>query len=359
MYKSLPFSMKGLRSRLLGGLLLTLVAGLSSCDLAVNDITAPTWQPNILAPIAQASLELEDFDDLAVISMSAYVDVNDLGLTPGIIQPGQNERRSGVTAGPYTIHWVEGVIGAEAGEGKLRLKIRNELPVGISQGAILRVVQASTGETVLEHAIGNDLPGFGRLSDSITVLDIAFASGLEFWIEEMELTPIQGEIIEPGSGFAIEAEVEFNNVRQARVSSGSSVLFTDTVPLTIDLAEDLGRYVAEGSLRLKVGNGFPFGGRLDASFLSKNAQNTLGTLTNETISINIPAIDAQGFALESAETDIVIPITEEQLRIMARSDFLGFSGEIYAPSSPSSVVANGDRSFDVQLIADLQFTVQP
>ncbi len=332
---------------------------MSSCNMAMNDISAPTWQPNILAPIAYSNLELEDFNELAVINMSAYVQADDLGLTPGIIPPGQDQRRSGVSAGPYLIHWVEGVTSVKADQARLRLKIKNDIPVGLGQGTVLRIVQSSTGNVVLEHSIGQDLQGYGRLADSIYVSDVDFASGLEFWLEDMSITPIQGETIQPGSGFQIDAEVQFFDVREARVTSGSHVVFTDTVPLTIDLAEDLGRYIAEGELILKVGNGFPFGGRLNASFISKNKKNTMGQLTQEQISVNIPAIDAQGFALESAPTEIRIPINDEQIRIMARSEFLGFTGEIFAPSSPSSVVANGSRSFDVQLIADIKFSVQP
>ncbi len=360
MYKHLTINTKRAKIRFSIGLGVLLVAALlSSCGLAVDDITAPTWQPDLLAPIAYANLQLEDFDELAVMSLSAYVEATDLGLTSGIITPGQSQRRSGVTAGPYPINWVDGVTDVKSSQAKLRLKIKNEIPVGISEGTILRIVQTATGETVLEHAITAGLEGYGRLADSITVLNVDFGSGLEFWLDEMVITPIQGETIQEGAGFQIDAEVQFIDVTQARVTSGSNVLFADTVPLTMDLAEDLTKYIATGELRLQVGNGFPFGGRLEAFFVSKNGANTLGQLTYEPISVNIPAIDAQGFALESSPTEIVIPITDEQLRIMARSEFLGFSGEIFAPSSPASVVANGDRSLDVKLIADIKFTVQP
>ena len=360
MYKFLNINILRVRNRVLATLAIVGTGALlSSCNMAVNDITAPTWQPDILAPIAYANLELEDMDELAVISMSAYVEATDLGLLPGVIQPGQSQRRSGVTAGPFPINWVDGVTEVDASEGHLRLKITNEIPVGFSEGTVIRIVQTATGQTVMEHAIGQDLDGYGRLADSITVLDVSFASGLEFWLEDMTITPIQGETILPGAGFQIDAEVQFIDVSEARVTSGSNVVFSDTVPLNIDLAEDLGKYIAEGFLRLNVGNGFPFGGRLDAEFISRNGKNSMGRLTPDQISINIPAIDAQGYALESATTEILIPITPEQIRIMARSDFLGFTGEIFAPTSPSSVVATGARSFDLQLIADIQFTVQP
>jgi hypothetical protein len=360
MHKFITINAKGVRNRIFSALALCAAGALlSSCELAVQDITAPQWQPDVLAPIAYANLELENFDELAVISMSAYVEADELGLTPGIIQPGQAQRRSGVTAGPFPISWVDGVTSVEAGEAKLRVKIKNEIPVGISDGAIIRVVQSATGETVLEYAMTQSLDGYGRVADSVTVLDVDFASGLEFWIEDMTIQPIQGEEILPGAGFQIDAEVKFDNVREARVTSGTNVTFTDTTALKVDLADDLSRYKPEGELRLLVGNGFPFGGRVDVYFVSKNGQNTLGNLTYDPISVNIPAIDAQGFALESAQTEISIPINEEQIRVMARSEFVGYSGEIFAPSSPSSVVANGDRALDVKLIADIQFTIQP
>jgi hypothetical protein len=360
MYKLITHKARRASKHTLGAAGLVLAAGLlGSCNMALNDITPPLWQPNILGPIAHAELELEDFDELAVITMEAYVGAGDMGLNPGIITPSQAQRRSGVSVGPYLINWIDGITRVEAGQAKVRLRIQNDIPVDFSEGAVLRVVQQSSGQTVLTHEISKSLSSFGRLVDSIQLSDVEFASGLAFYLDNLSFQPVQGETIEAGDGFLIEADMQFNDVREARVSSGSSVAFTDTVDLTIDLAEDLGRYIAEGELRLNVGNGFPFGGRLDVEFISKNGRNTLGRLTPEIISVNIPAIDAQGQALESAPTQIIIPLNDEQLRTMQRSAFLGFSGEIFAPSSPSSVVANGTRSFDVQLIADIQFTVQP
>jgi hypothetical protein len=360
MYKLNTHKARRIAKPLLGAASLVLATGLlSSCQMALNDITPPIWQPNILGPIAHAELELEDFEELAVITLEAYVDASEIGLNPGVIGPTQADRRSGVSVGPYLINWIDGITRVDAGQAKVRLRIQNEIPVEFNEGAVLRVVQEATGQTVLTHEIGQSLSSFGRLVDSILITDLELASGLAFYLDNLTFQPVQGQTIEPSKGFLIQADIQFNDVREARVTSGSSVVFSDTVDLNIDLTEDLDRYIAEGELRLNVGNGFPFGGRLDVEFISKNGRNTLGRLTPEVISVNIPAIDAQGQALESAPTQIIIPLNDEQLRIVQRSGFLGFSGEVYAPASPASVVANGTRALDVQLIADIQFTVQP
>jgi hypothetical protein len=323
-----------------------------------DEITAPTWQPDILAPIAIASMDIEDLDQLAVFDATTYVTATNLGLMGGATG-GQTQQRSGVTIGPYSFDWLEDIVGLDTREATVRLKIKNELPVGVAEGATLVVRQSSTGAEVVSYDLSEDLAAFGRLVDSMSFKNVAFFSGLEFWIENMNITPVQGEVIDPGMGMLIDAQVELTGISRVDVAAGASMAFSDTTELSIDLIDDLSDYTMDGEFRLKVGNGFPFGGTLTAIFLAEDGVTPLDNLSADPIEIAIPAVGATGEAVESQETIIAIPVNTNRIEMLQDAAFLGFEAEIFAPSSPDVLRATGARSFDLQLIADFQFTIQP
>ena len=331
---------------------------LGSCDFAVDSITGPTWQPDVLAPVAKASLEIGDLDQLAIFEASEYVTAANLGLLPGAIPDGA-AARTGVSIGPYAFDWLDDIVGLDAGDATVRLKIKNELPIGLQEGALLIVRQASTGEDILTYPFSDDLTAFGRMADSAFFRDVDFFSGLELWVENMTITLEQGEVIEPGMGMLVEAQVELRNIRRVDVAAGASLEFSDTTALEIDLIDDLTDLDISGEFRLKVGNGFPFGGRLTAIFLAEDGVTVLESLTDDPIEIPIPATDAQGFALETAEITIAVPVDKRRLDMLQLAEFVGFNAEAFAPESPAILTANNTRRFDLQLIADFTFTIQP
>jgi hypothetical protein len=331
--------------------------GLGSCQFAVDDITAPVWQPDILGPVAKSTLQIDNLDQLAVFDASAYVTAANMGLTPGVQDGGG--MRSGVTIGPYAFDWLEDIVGLETGEATVRFKVKNELPVGMAEGASVVLRQASTGAEVARYDLGQDLAAFGRMADSAAFVDLAFAAGLELWIEGMNLTPEQGETIEPGMGMQIDAQVELTGIRRVDVAAGAALAFADTVDFTLDLVDDFADLEVDGAFRLNVGNGFPFGGRLDAIFLGADGVTVIDRLNADPIEIPIPAVGGTGEAVETASTTITVAVDRARLETLRDAAFVGFDAEIYAPSSPSVLRATGDRAFDLQLIADFEFTVQP
>lgn len=334
------------------------VLGLGSCQFAVDEITAPSWQPDILAPIAKSSMEIGDLSQLAVFDASTYVTATHFGVLPGVVG-NDAQRRTGVDIGPYTFDWLEDIVGLDAGEATVRLKIKNELPVGVAEGARLVVRQSNTGQAVVSFDLKDDLAAFGRLVDSASFQNVAFVSGLEFWLEDLNVSPEQGEVIDPGMGMQIDAQVEITGIRSLDVASEASLNFSDTTELGIDLVEDLDQYSMDGEFRLKVSNGFPFGGRLTGIFLAADGVTPLDNLSPDPIEIAIPSVGGNGEAVESKETIISIPVDRSRLEMLQNAAFLGFDAEIYAPSSPDVLRANGSRSFDLQLIADFQFTINP
>lgn len=334
------------------------VLGLGSCQFAVDDITAPTWQPDILAPIAIASMDIEDLDQLAVFDASTYVTADNMGLLPGVVD-GNTQQRSGVDVGPYTFDWLEDILGLDANEATVRLKIANDLPVDVAQGARMVVRQSGTGEAVISYDLSEELSAFGRLADSASFKGIAIASGLELWLEGLNITPVQGETIESTDGFQIDAQVELTGINNVDVASNAMLAFSDTTELSIDLIDDLDAYDMDGEFRLKVGNGFPFGGRLTAIFLAEDGVTALDNLSADPIEIAIPTVGGNGMAVESKETIISIPVDGSRLDMLQEAAYLGFEAEIFAPSSPDVLRASAGRSFDLQLIADFQFTIQP
>ena len=81
-----------------------------------------------------------------------------------------------------------------------------------------------------------------------------------------------------------------------------------------------------------------------------------GTLVTEAVpGLAVTVSGANG----GAETTITVPVDQRRMEMLKSAAYVGFDAEAFAPESPDVLTANNSRRFDLQLIADFTFTIQP
>ena len=326
---------------------------LGSCNLAIDDIQAPLWEPDILAPVARTTVDLTTLKDFSKISVRTDFTAEDLGLPIGE-KPGATFT---LDLGPYDFDGLEGLVDMTARETSIAFDLFNSLEADVAPGANIVVRSVETGEIVLLHPITEPLEAFGTIGDSAIYQNITFGGELELWVEDVVATARPNATIRPNDGIRLDLRIVFTDIEEARLEPDYEMIFSDTSELDISF-EDIDAD-ATGELRLHIDNGFPMGGEIDVFFLSKDGSTVVDHLTGQTETLPIPEISAEGRVTGMVGTQISIPVTPEKLDNIRDAGFFAFDASFFTPAEFGVLTTTMEDQMDVKLIADLKLSIQP
>lgn len=326
---------------------------LGSCNLAIDDIQAPLWEPDILAPVARTTVDLTTLTVFSKFNLRTDFTAEDLGLPIGEIPSATFT----LDLGPYDFDGLEGLVGMTSRETSIAFDLFNSLEADVAPGANIVVRSVETGEIVLVHPINEPLEAFSTIGDSATYQNITLGGEMEFWVENIVATARPNATIRPNDGIRLDLRIALSDIEEVRLAADYEVVFSDTSELDISFDEIDAN--ATGELRLHIDNGFPMGGEIDVFFLSKDDNTIVDYLTGQTEILPIPEINAEGRATGMVGTQISIPVTPEKLDNIRNAGYLAFDASFFTPAEFGVLTTTMEDKLDVKLIADLQLSIQP
>lgn len=324
---------------------------LSACNFNLDEIEAPIWEPELLLPAAQSSIDLTDISVISQASAVQELAPSDFGIPTEGFPTGQIS----MDLGPFPIDWFEGLIDLNAHRAVMELDMVSNLPFPITPGTNVRVRSAFDGHTVLFTTIEEEIPAGGQLYFKDSFKDFSTPGELELWLEDVTVDLATGMEMN-GASIEVDFEIDFKEINQARVFGSSTINYADTAAFEFDFGSE--SLSADGRLILRSENGFPLGATLDVIFLDE-VGSEVDRLTAEPSEVPVPPITSDGFARGAVGSEIFIDVSADRIDMIRRSAQVVFNAEIYAPQEYNAYTATDENQLDIQLIADIQLQVQP
>lgn len=322
----------------------------AGCSISPDTIEAPEWTPELLAPLAQATLEMEDLEELSTLRYSEEVSVSDLDLLP---VSGQVE----VTVGPYPVDMFEGLIDMNVGTFSMRYKMESNMSLTIEEGTVIRFATADDDRTVIELIMDEPLTPFGTFVDSVTLSDVFIEEDMVVWFENMDVS-LGGGLPNPNEFFTTSGEITLKDIGITHFKGDESLTFSDTSEFSLDLKdfEDLN---LTGSLNLLMENEFPIEGSMEVFFLASDGKTVLDQLTPTAVELEAPEFNGNGVVTAASSQEVEVYIDPARSENISNAEFIAFDITLTTPPSQAIVEADQNSHLDLKVIADIQLSIKP
>ncbi|MFT7587821.1 MAG: hypothetical protein ACI959_000025 [Limisphaerales bacterium] len=331
----------------LSWLFLLLIA--TGCSISPDTIEAPDWTPALFGPVAQATVEMEDIEEISKLTYKESISVMDLGFQPfGRLTP--------VSLGPFDVTMYDGLIDMKVGLFKIEYELVSDMPIDIEPGAIIRIATRNEDRTVMEVVLESGLPAFTAFSESTEFTDLFIEQDLVMWLDNIELA-LDGTIpLDDSQGFEAIGTIALRNIGETHLEGDHTISISDTTEFSLE-TDGIDDLDLTGKLILQLENEFPIGGVMDITFLSANGT-VLERLTDNPINMEVPNLSNEGLITSPSIQNIEILIDPSRSENLGNAEWLAFTIDLFTPSVPS-VESNQSSHLDLKVIADIQLIIKP
>lgn len=329
-----------------------------SCDFTPGGVSPPSWDLDIIGPIGNAKVTLEDLADFD--SLAFDYEVTATQLDPNI-QEGTVPFFPAIPAQdipPDTIPISENFRYAIFDSGFIDFTFSNNLPLTLNSGQIVNIYsipgpnQTLEDTKIFDFTIDNDLgPGETQSATISDFTGLVVTSELIIEVGDVSTKESTDPVtFTAESGISMTFKFTDLKVREIGISADNSFELSDTA--AINFTFDGGATDTEleqGMLRLKFSNGIPL--NIDLSLNLLDADKNL---------INVFLEQGSNVVKASDTSSIFIPLTDENIQLFESTSFIGSKVVLSDQASiGDTVIINTDSLVSLKVIAELDLKVKP
>lgn len=331
--------------------LCALLAVLAGCSKS-NPFQSPNWQPEYFGPLLNLDIGLDDLSQLKDVEATYSVSPVEFGI-PGFafgtvlnVSPIQ-----GISIPATNFHINEYAHEVEMDSMMVTVAFLNTLPIAVDPGTILKVMDSSTQQTILQHIINEQvLPG-SSYSKEIHLGYTKISSTLSVFIEEFSSTG-GDQIVFQDQDLVISFQISNLSVQKAVISGGFDLQLESKIPLNIKLNEYFNGYT--GSLSLFLENSLPVKAQVNLAFLDKDENLLFSLFPDSILSIPAPEIDINGQVISSSLLDLRQFLLIDSLPDFKQISYLKVDIIFNTLDSPAGLVLDRNNRFKALLAGHIK-----
>ena len=338
-------------------IVLLIVATLSSCDLSNTDL--PIWELEILGPIAQTSVSLEEIPEFSEFSYTGEITSQEVFGVSNVTLP-VFPATSQDTVGPFTGETDE-FVSVTFETGDIDVSLTNDFPVNIKQNSILIVNSGS--ENIFQHTIAQDI-------DPGETYSFALSNGLAGKTLENELEILIKDFSTDGSAtpvtFNSNSKISYTfalsnaTIEEIRIQSGNDFSADSDFADFSFTGDEIDIQSITGDLKVKVTNSMPVVLSLQVLFYDANkSEPPLDSLFASSQTVPAASVDNDGVPILEASTELVATIDEAKYEQIKSAQFVKTRIELSSLDGVPSVLLSKSDSLTSKVIGDLLITIDP
>lgn len=340
-------------------LFITLVAcTLGSCDFSNTDL--PVWELEILGPIAQTTISLEEVPEFSDFTFSGEITSQDAFGVSNITVP-VFPAQSGQNVGPFTGSTDEFVeVSFETGD--IAMSLTNDFPVNMKKDAI--IIVSSGGNNILSHTVTRDISANGgtysfSISNGLAgkVLESEIQIEIQNFGTDGSATPVT---FDNSTKVTYEFTLSNATISFIRIKSGNNFSANSEFADFNFTGEEIKVQTITGDLKVQVTNSMPVVLKTQIYFYDANkSEPPLDSLFSSSQTIPAASVNDNGEPISPASTELVASIDEAKYERIKNAKFFKSEISLSSLDGVPSVLLSKTDSLSSKVIGDLIITIDP
>ena len=322
-----------------------------SCNYNLNNLDIPDWELELLGPIAQTELKLEDLVELQDLVFIENIGINELGLPVGVIP---FPMIALPVVGPVEKRIFDQFELLEADSVYMKVTLTNEFPFTLKQGTQLNFNNEISGSLIFSFPLSEDLESNESTSIEVILLNTEVEPVLSITATNFSTGSTQGVLLESNDRAILTFEMIFIRLSDVYILPDKSVSFKDTVGFNLQ-GTGLSATALEGTLNLFVENTYPLEGEVQAYFFN-SSETIVDSLLDPRGVIELPLLAGTN-VVESKESKLSAEISQDRINRLNTATKMFIFFELGTPSGSEAYHAKNLVGFNTIMTGDLKIQI--
>ena len=336
---------------------LFLVLAFPACNrFDVKEFSPPSWETDLLGPLAFTTMKLEDINELSELEYTKEISVGSLGIPTG---SGFAPAIDLPDLGPFNIHFFDEFYFVEADSISLSFTIENNLPVDIDSGGTIELSNAYGNMDILySHTFDDVIPKFSSLTFNVIVVDKRIDPDIIMWLYDFSTKEEDNATVTDSNSISVSLRLDFIRISRASVKENTTIVVSDTTNFNLK-GDDLEVISISGDFNTYIDNGFPYAGELQAYFLTQDSELLDSLFEDDNNKVEIADYDRMtGEVTDSRESKLKVYMDSTRVKKILDSKKIYFRITLTSPENQMPLYANNDYPVNAQMVGDLHVIVE-
>lgn len=310
---------------------LFMIYGIAACGLFPDNHEAIPWNADVLAPLGNTRLTINDLNELDSLKFSQRVNSPDVGYSGAVpFIPAF----TGKNAGPYTLNVSDNFALIEADSLSMTVSIDNHMPIAIGSGTTFELRNQSNNALLYTYTLPSNVAAGGTYSFQIKLYDISIDADIDFILTTYNSPGSATPVFFNNSYMEFNFYVDFLMIKQVVTQHGASFEYLDTS--AFNGFDDFEIQNSEGYLKLMLSNGFPLEGNLQLYFLDATYTPIDSLFDTADPGYIPPAYESGGVVTAQHDTTYYFPFDPARIQKLKQTDHIAVLRNFRTPDVTKS-----------------------